>query len=477
MRTALLFFLSLTLGLLLGLWTILRQPELAAPVVMLLGLLAASPVWIAAAKRMRTWFSRQDIFSPLIAYPLVYFIWFTIGSIDFFEVPSPMAFGAFAPIPPRVWLYAGIGLVAYLSGVVLCLRTGNAWRPNAVSDFQITWEPEAFRVVMLFLVLIATGTYLYITAQNGIVALSPNSGELVYQVADKNHWVTTPYFVAAYTAFILLVAQLSADPARGGAKVRRSLVAGLLILFLSFAGMAARSTFVPPILTSVILYHYLRRMIKLRTLVVVVLAMFMFLSTYGYVRTLTVDQGMPDTLSSIGMPTPVQPLAYSYLYFRYTVATLRDVMEVIPDQVPYQHGLITSMPLQTLLPGHHRMSDYFFKDLLGNEFLGAGQPATVLGPFYADFGVVGIAIGMFAWGLLLARLYRWMLKDRTAHSAMIYAWAMQAGLFGMFAGIVVFLGTLLIPLSWLVWNGLMKPSAPRPITLLLPPVGPAASAG
>jgi oligosaccharide repeat unit polymerase len=468
MRTTLFFFLSLTLGLLLGWWAILRQPDSATSVLVLLGLLAVSPIWVGMGKRMLKWFSRQDLFSPLIAYPLVYFAWFAIGSIDFLQAPSSMSFGAFVPIPPRVWLYAGIGLVAYLCGAVLCLRTGNAWRPNAVSDFQIPWEPGAFRVVLLVLVLIAAGTYLYITAQNGIVALSPNSGELVYQVTDKNHWVTTPYFFAAYTTFILLVAKLSTDPARGGSRSRRVLVAGLLILFVSFAGMGARSTFVPPVLTSVILYHYMRRTIKLRTLVVVVLAMFMFLSAYGYVRTLTVDQGMPDTLSSIGMPAPIQPLAYSYLYFRYTVATLRDVMEVIPDQVPYQHGLITSMPLQTLLPGHHRMSDYFFKDLLGNEFLGAGQPATVLGPFYADFGVVGIAIGMFAWGLLLARLYRWMLRDRTAHSAMIYAWAMQAGLFGMFAGIMVFLGTLLIPMSWLVSNGLMKPSVPRSIPYVAP---------
>jgi oligosaccharide repeat unit polymerase len=359
---------------------------------------------------------------------------------------------------------------------MLSLHTGNVWRPNTASDFQITWEPRAFRVVLLVLGLIAAGTYLYITVQNGIVALSPNSGELVYQVADKHYWATTPYFFASYTAFVLLVAKLSTDPARGGSRARRALVAGLLILFVSFAGLGARSTFVPPVLTSVILYHYMRRSIKLKAFAVAVLAMFMFLSAYGYVRTLTVDSEAPDWLTAIGMPAPIQPVAYSYLYFRYSVATLRDVMQVIPAQVPYQHGRITLMPFETLLPGHHRMSDYFFKDLLGNEFLGAGQPATVLGPFYADFGVVGIAIGMFGWGWFVTRLYRWMLRDRTAHSAMIYAWAMQAGLFGMFAGIVVFLGTLLIPVSWLVWNELMKPSAPRSTPLLLPPASPAASA-
>lgn len=478
MRTALLFFLSVTFALLLGCSAILYHPESTASVLVLLGLLVGWPIWVGMGRRMLAWFSRQDLFSPLIAYPLVYFAWFTIGSIDFLHAPSSMFLGAFDPIPPRVWLYAGIGLVGYVCGVMLSLHAGNERRPQTASDFQLTWEPRGVRTVLLVLGLMAAGTYLYLTVQNGIVALSPDSGELVYEVADKHHWASTPYFFASYTSFILLMAMLVTDPPRGGSKARRTVVAGLLVLFVSFAGMGARSTFVPPVLTSVILYHYMRRVITLKTLAAVVVAMFMFLSAYGYFRTLTVDTGLPDTLTAAGMPAPIQPLAYTYLYFRYSVATLRDLIEVIPHPVPYQYGLMTFKPFETLLPGHHHPADNFFKDVLGNDFPGGeGQPATVLGPFYADYGVVGIAIGMFGWGLLLASLYRWMLRDRTAHSAMIYAWAMQAGLFGMFAGIVVFLPTLLIPVSWVVLNGLMKPSAHRPITLLLPPASPAASAG
>jgi oligosaccharide repeat unit polymerase len=477
MRTAL-SFLLVTFALLLACLAILYHPKSAASVLVLLGLLAGTPIWVGMGRRMLAWFSRQDLFSPLVAYPLVYIVWFTIGSIDFLQAPSSMFLGMFDPIPPRVWLYAGIGLLCYLCGVILSLHADNERRLHHVSDFRITWAPGRLRVVLLVLGLIAAGTCLYVTIQNGIVALSPDSGELVYEVADKHHWVTTPYFFAAYTVFILLMAQLSTDPAHGGSRSRRAVVAGLLVLFVSFAGFGARSTFVPPVLTSVILFHYMRRVITFKTLAAVVLAMFMFLSAYGYVRTLTVDTGLPDTLTAVGMPAPIQPLAYSYLYFRYSVATLRDLIEVIPHPVPYQHGLMTFMPFQTLLPGHHHPADNFFKDILGNEFPGgAGQPATVLGPFYADFGVVGIAVGMFGWGLLLASLYRWMLRDRTAHSAMIYAWALQAGLFGMFAGIVVFLPTLLIPVSWLVLNGLMKPSAPRSITLFLPPTNPAQPAG
>jgi oligosaccharide repeat unit polymerase len=102
------------------------------------------------------------------------------------------------------------------------------------------------------------------------------------------------------------------------------------------------------------------------------------------------------------------------------------------------------------------MADTFYKNLLGNEFIGAGQPATILGAFYADFGPIGIFLGMFLWGLLLARLYRWMLRARSIFSAIVFAWVTQAGLFAIFGGVFTYLDTLMIPLCWVVLNFLVR---------------------
>lgn len=229
--------------------------------------------------------------------------------------------------------------------------------------------------------------------------------------------------------------------------------------------MAGRAIIVPPILTGMIIYNYIKERLKVGAIALSFTALFAFLSVYGYLRDLTVGD-ITVYLEGAGLPRFIQPFVYCYLYIRYSVATLRDVTAVIPGHAPYQYGAITFRPFQSLLPGHHQMADYFFKDLLGNDFLGAGQPATILGAFYADFGPVGIFVGMFLLGLFLSKLYGWMLRERSLFAVMIFAWSMQAALFGIFGGVFTYLDTLMIPLCWIVLNFLMRTDAPRELGTL-----------
>lgn len=452
-------FMAVTIALSVGLVVALFYPQSASLVLWAFLLLSVSPLLVAFGKRSWRWLSRQDLFSPLIAFPLTYLGWFTIGSIDFVRLPSSVSFGAFDPIPPRVWLYCGIGLVGYLCGARSSMSYSK--RPlDRASAFRFTWEIKTFRFALLVTLLVAAGTYLFVVLQTGIVALRRDAGEFVYEL-EGYHRAMTPFFLASYTSFLFLAAFVFIDAARGGAKARLGAIFVISVILLSLIGFGGRSFFFAPVLTAVILYHYVRKPLRFKTAVAVVLVLFVFLSAFGYVRALTVSSGFTDELAQAGIPPPAQPLLYCYLYFRFTVATLRDVSEIIPSQVSYQHGTITLMPFLSLLPGHHRMSDFFFKDLLGNDFPGAGLPATVLGPFYADFGPAGIFGGMFGWGLLVTKLYQWMLRDGTAYSALIYAWTTQAGLFGLFGGMFVFLGTLFLPLSWVVLNVVLQRRASR----------------
>lgn len=453
-------FMALTIALSVGLVVALFYPQSASLVLWTFALLSVSPLLVAFGKRSWRWLSRQDLFSPLIAFPLTYLGWFTIGSIDFVRLPSSVSFGAFDPIPPRVWLYCGIGLVGYLCGARSSMSYSKKLELDRASAFRFTWERKTFRFALLITLLVAVGTYLFVVLQTGIVALRRDAGEFVYEL-EGFHRAMTPFFMASYTSSLFLAAFVFIDAARGGAKARSGPIFVISIIVLCLVGLGGRSFFFPPVLTAVILHHYVRRPLRLKTAVAVVLILFMFLSAFGYVRALTVGGSFNEELAEAGVPPAALPLLYCYFYFRFTVATFRDVSEIIPSQVFYQHGAITFTPFLSLLPGHHHMSDYFFKDLLGNDFPGAGLPATVLGPFYADFGPVGIFGGMFAWGLLVTKLYRWMLRDGTAFSALIYAWTTQAGLFGLYGGMFAYLGTLVIPLGWLLLNILLERRAGR----------------
>lgn len=422
---------------------------------LILATIPAAGFLIYGLRRAISSVSRLDVFSPLVAFPLAYVVWFTIGSIDFIQLPSVIGFGAFDPIPARVPIYAGIGLGGYLLGVVTCLRGSEMREEVCPSAFRWTWEPVSFRLALLMLIFVMVGTYAYIGSHIGLPILSQNAGEVRLELGNY-HWAGTPFFATAYTVIFLFLVRIWTDPSLRDTNARWWMIAALVAIFLVFLSMAGRAILVPPILTGVILYHYVKKTVKLKSVMIGITLLFSLLSVFGYLRDLTMGDSTMTSMEEAGLPRGVQPFVYCYLYIRYSVATLRDVSEIIPSQTPYQHGAITLLPLQSVLPGHHEMSDTFFKNLLGNEFIGAGQPATVLGAFYADFGPLGVFFEMFLWGLLLARLYRWMRREQSIFSAMVFAWATQAGLFGIFGGVFTYLDTLMIPLCWVTLNLLVR---------------------
>jgi oligosaccharide repeat unit polymerase len=106
------------------------------------------------------------------------------------------------------------------------------------------------------------------------------------------------------------------------------------------------------------------------------------------------------------------------------------------------------------------MSDIFFKQILGSDFVGGGQPATLLGPLYGDFGLAGIVLGMFLVGVLVSTAHRWMLKGPTVFRVLIYSWLMQTVLFSLFGALIPYITTLWIPLFWWFLDAVLlrKPS-------------------
>ena len=175
---------------------------------------------------------------------------------------------------------------------------------------------------------------------------------------------------------------------------------------------------------------------------------FLGLSAFGYVRDTADSDSSLQWMLAVGIPPQMVPAATAAVYVRYSIATFRDVTEMIPAHVPYQLGALTLAPFKTFLPGRQNMSDIFFRDMLGNDFIGVGEPATLLGPLYGDFGVAGVFFGMFAFGLLLAFLYRRMRAAPDPFRILMYAWVLQSGLFGLFATIFPYITTLLLPLFW-----------------------------
>ncbi len=427
-------FSAATIAMALLTASILGRKQLQAVALALVVLLAAA-LAVRLFRFTQAWSIFHDLFSPLVAFPAAYLLWFGLGSVDWLEVPSSFSFGLFDPIPPALWMYIGLGLAGYCCGVLL-LRNLREAKQERISQ----WNERRVRVVLIGLFVAVCACWSALGLEFGIPGLSSTAAELRLRVHGPFYIL---FILAAWTALLFL--PLLRPATRRGMVLSWAAVIAICLFLASFAG---RSNLIVPLLSLVIARHYAGHRIHLQKLLAIALVMFIAVSFFGYARDLAESEASLDWLTMVGVPRFLIPTAYAGIYVRYSIATFRDVVQMIPVHLPYQHGTITLAPLRTFLPGHQEMSDVFFKRLLGNDFVGEGQPATLLGPFYADFGAPGIFVGMFLFGAIAQILYRRMQRSRSMFRILLYAWVLQSGLFGLFANVFPYITTLLLPSLW-----------------------------
>src|SRR5580704_158978 len=388
---------------------------------------------------------RLDVFSPLVAFPVLYIAWFVLGSLDIIDVPATFDFGLFEPIPGYVIGYAALGLAAYLAGSVL-------GRPKPIGNYTgrtpgFTWAGDRFAAVSVGLGLLMAVSYLYIIAGIGeIPALSPDAGEVRLRIAQYGP-AEAVMLTCAWTLIPTLMMYVWGRSPRW--RVRLLCFASVGVSSVLLVSLGGRRLIIDPILTTLVARHYGKRRFAIRRLALVCVALFCSLSFFGYVRDTSLG-GAKYAEDQLGIPGSVLPFVYAYLYVRYPVATFRDITTIVPNKIPYQRGALSFGPLATVLPGHHEQSDMFFKNILGSDFNGAGQPATLLGPLYADAGLPGIVVGLFFTGIFMARAYAWMLAKPTVIRVLLYAWLTKTLLFSLFVSLFPDITAVWIPAFWMM---------------------------
>lgn len=430
-------------------WSVLFVVAFPASVL----LLRATPKAIERAEKV-------DLFSPVVAFPVVYLAWFAIGSIDFIDVPRSVSFGLFEPIPAYVLGYAALGLASYMAG---CLVSSKKILPRerfSKIEFdwiEFDWIEDRFWLVVTALAALMLASFAYMVVGIGVVpALVADAGEVRLKISNYGPEQAV-MFTAAWSLIPMLMMYVWL---RRPKRSKRFLCYGIVALATGLLfSLGARTNLFVPLLTALVAQHYAKAKFRIGRLIVVGAAIFCALSLFGYVRDTSLT-GSTSGADQLGISGPIIPFAYAYLYIRYPVATLRDITTIIPAKVPFQWGALTFGPLATILPGHHQLSDMFFKDILGNNFIGAGQPATLLGPLYGDAGLVGILLGVFLFAQLITRTYRWMHRRPSAFRILLYAWLVQTLLFSLFSNFFPFITTIWIPAFWGLVHLLLRP---RPI--------------
>lgn len=388
----------------------------------------------------------SDLFRPSSAFPAAYTIWFSLGCMDF--IPRSPDTDLWDPMPGYVLELAALGLGAYLLGVLTVGGSVRSLQPADIQRVFRRWNRSRVRTIGVTLLGITFGSYAALVARVGIPVLSADPS--VARLATAEHVISLSVFYSGALAFVpmsLAWIWSQQEPATADRVTVYSLNA---LLFLSLFSLANRGVVLQPALLGLLVAHYVRKRLRLRIILITGVCALVFLSSLGLWR--DVSHYGPSHVAKItswGFPLWSLPIVYIFTYVRSSVATFRDVIETIPRFVPFQHGWILASPILTALPGRQETSDLFFKRILHSEFVGFGQPATLLGSLYADLGPCAIVVGMLSFGFLSQWVYRRLNWQPSAFRTLLNIWLVQTGLMSLFSSLLPYPTTIFVP--FLIW--------------------------
>ena len=387
--------------------------------------------------------SSTDRLAPSVLFPAVFLLWFWVGNTPL--LPEDRSAAATGHAVEQVWLYCVLGLISYLCGTLL-LR-GQATDATTLRESRGYWHDG---LLMFFLMLLAICILLSwgsITASEGIPVLKENVDTFRLEVQERHRMA---YQVMIGFSDLMLPLNFLYLWSAGKPKFRKTIYAFNLFIVFILISLGSRGIVLPSVLTVFALRHYLRKPWKTQFILMAGLALAALLSLSGYYRSIQhFGTSYAVDVTKLGIPAQLQPFSNIYLYVRAPIETFREVMRIIPTVVPFQRGSLSLGFILQLLPGRHPSSDYFFKDLLGHTFEGLGEPATILGTFYADYGALGIVVGMFITGLMTKLIYVHMFRGSLGW-LLAYCFLWQKLIGGLYGSLFTYAIELLLPVVWVV---------------------------
>lgn len=398
------------------------------------------PIW-ALVLALR---GNDNLAAPVLGFPIIFLVWMWAGSVTLLPA-SNLATTLLDPVPAVQWLLYLLGFVGYMGAVLLMGRPHQA--PETMLGYRPRWDQRRFFLVLGLAAAVTFLAWFVITLQEGIPLFSANVEEIRVSMPTRHHISYQIEIAGANFLLPLIFAfKWSMKPRK---LIRVALWSIALFYFFVLISQGNRGTVLPPLLTILIMRHFLLKPWRLSSLLPASLAALVATGASGYYRSLQFYGGSyATTQTQLGVPPFLQPFIGIYFSIRTPLTTFRDVRNLIPAIVPYQYGGLTFGVFSQLLPGRHPSSDYFFKDVLGHDFTGFGEPASLLGTFYADLGIPGIFIGMAGVGVMASLLYGAMLRHRRLHWLLIYSYILQKLISGIYGSLFEYILELLLPLSW-----------------------------
>jgi oligosaccharide repeat unit polymerase len=203
-----------------------------------------------------------------------------------------------------------------------------------------------------------------------------------------------------YGVFLVFILLFQKKP-----KSRKAILLGILIILLGtlvYGSQAGRTFFVTIAITGVVLFHYLRRRIRLVEIGAAVMALFLFIGIFGSVRT-NQSQSAPLFERALRNSSFPQGQLWQGVAFGYMTVTVSFEVfyRLTEDLRNMRHP-----PGGFLFYSLHRFIPRTNLGLVATDlYSGESVTSTFLGDFYGDYGYWGILFGPLIMGFLYGWVY------------------------------------------------------------------------
>lgn len=389
-----------------------------------------------------------DWFSPVILFPLVYIGYVLLGMLPMSNLWYP---------PASVLLVFGMGLAFYLAGALLASRIlrdapsllfyEGIVRAHATGQpLKEREEKSAQRLRWLSYLIIGLGFLAsLLVIRSGIPILNPdNRGNInaAVKMLTEGLWfgLGLYFFVGA-----------SRRLERGWRAL--FFLTGMIVLLLVL--LAYRTPLIYLAFILLLWWHYQHRPVTAVQLVFFGLLVVLSGTLFSYLRQILIYgvNGWNDYVMRIGIDPAWSWLVPFHLVTREGVS----VFQMLAYLIPPSGGMFGQFHLSAFLsamPGEQFSPRRIVTNLLGNRPQVTTTP-SLIGPFYVDFGLVGVAVGMLLLGLALGSLYILMKKARGIEQQVIgflYAFLLGMSLIGIHTGILDISTFLMLVFGYLVWR-------------------------
>ena len=386
-----------------------------------------------------------DYLAPGFYFPLIYYLFYWVGNFDFL--------GMYQTVPDYIWNYYLVGAVFLCLGIHLAdlLMTKLQKRPPC----PLTKISRHGYVLAVLLFCICVVAKLYMYTKNGIPLFSSNI-DATRESASENFGLLKVFT----TMLVIFPAFFFYDFVIGGRKSSISLF--VIFACVAFALLDTSRLLILQMFAPMILLYIIKiRRIKLKTVLIVVVLGLLFIGANKFMRNVLSD---PQYLSYITQTRSNGMLGNIFLSgfdsFRVGIDGFRAIVAVVPLKSDYTHGMMFANSLLSPLPGKQMTIGFYSASLLGLNFDGIGLATTLLGMFYLDWGYIGIAVGMLAFGALLEFNYkRYVAKGRIGLNSLFSVYLIYFSVVSLRTGVLPTIEPVLMFLLYWFIGWIMGKSA------------------